>query len=249
MESSNAAIAPSLRRAREQRGWSRETLAHLSGVSWAAIAQLETGRRKDIRLSSLSALAAALEISLDQLATGRPGPAPSFIHSALVYRGTDEFLAIAVPFLRTGVAHRERPLAVTTPQRIRSLKAGLGRDASEVQFADANDWYRSPSAALAGYRSYLSDKQAAGAHTVRVLGEPVGVGQSASAVKAWTRYESLLNMVFATSSMVLTCPYDAQSARPFVIRAAHRTHPELAVADGSVVNQTYVRPEALLLEV
>jgi transcriptional regulator with XRE-family HTH domain len=63
-------IGPSLRSARERRGWSRETLAHVSGVSVAAIAQIESGRRKDIRLSSLSALATALEMTLDQLATG-----------------------------------------------------------------------------------------------------------------------------------------------------------------------------------
>jgi DNA-binding Xre family transcriptional regulator len=64
-------IAAALRRMREQRGWTREDLALQSGVSAAAIAQIETGRRSDVRLRSLVALAEALGVSLDELA-GRP---------------------------------------------------------------------------------------------------------------------------------------------------------------------------------
>jgi DNA-binding Xre family transcriptional regulator len=64
-------IASTLRRIREERAWSREDLALQSGVSAAAIAQLETGRRVDVRLRSLVALADALGVSLDELA-GRP---------------------------------------------------------------------------------------------------------------------------------------------------------------------------------
>jgi DNA-binding Xre family transcriptional regulator len=64
-------IAATLRSIRERRGWSREDLALQSGVSAAAIAQLETGRRVDVRLRSLVALADALGVSLDELA-GRP---------------------------------------------------------------------------------------------------------------------------------------------------------------------------------
>jgi DNA-binding XRE family transcriptional regulator len=64
-------IAAVLRRTREERGWSREELAVHSGVSHAAIAQIESGRRVDVRLRSLVALADALGVSLDELA-GRP---------------------------------------------------------------------------------------------------------------------------------------------------------------------------------
>ena len=60
-------IAAALRRAREDRGWSREDLAHHSGVSYGAIAQIETGRRTDVRLRSLVALADALGVSVDAL--------------------------------------------------------------------------------------------------------------------------------------------------------------------------------------
>ena len=55
-------LGESLKAARARAGWSREALAYHSGVSWSAIAQIESGRRNDVRLSSLSALAEALGV-------------------------------------------------------------------------------------------------------------------------------------------------------------------------------------------
>jgi DNA-binding XRE family transcriptional regulator len=72
--SGEPSIAAALRRLRAEHGWSREDLAVHSGVSQAAIAQIETGRRIDVRLRSLVALADALGVSIDELA-GRPAGA------------------------------------------------------------------------------------------------------------------------------------------------------------------------------
>src|SRR3954469_24130662 len=93
------AIGTSLRAARERLGWSREALAYHAGVSWSAIAQIETGRRTDIRLSSLSALARALGLSIDHL-VGHPArpAAPTLEHQALVYGSDTEFLSAVIPF-------------------------------------------------------------------------------------------------------------------------------------------------------
>src|SRR5580765_8167247 len=63
-------IARWLRAARKRRGWSRETLAHYAGISGAAIAQIESGRRADPRVSSLVRLADALDVSVDELVRG-----------------------------------------------------------------------------------------------------------------------------------------------------------------------------------
>jgi len=60
-------VAAAVRAARLRRGWSRETLAHESGLSFAAITQIETGRRTELRVSSLVALADALGVSVDYL--------------------------------------------------------------------------------------------------------------------------------------------------------------------------------------
>src|SRR5438105_15524308 len=69
-------VAASVRSARERAGWSREALAHYSGLSWAAIAQIESGRRQEVRVSSLLALAGALGVSVDYLAGSTATVAP-----------------------------------------------------------------------------------------------------------------------------------------------------------------------------
>jgi transcriptional regulator with XRE-family HTH domain len=242
------AIGRTLREMRQRRGWSRETLAHVSGVSWAAIAQIETGRRTDVRLNSLVQLATALEVTIDELIDDQPTARPSMSHSALLYSTLEEFAAAAVPYLREGIAKDERPLAVTSAERIERVRSGLGADADKVTFADWNDWYRSPVAALNGYRNYLNDQIASGAACVRILGEPVWRGRSQAEVKAWIRYESLVNIVFAESASVLLCPYNVQLSPAAIVAAAQQTHPLLSDGLTNEVSTAYHDAEVLLLE-
>src|SRR5438445_8615473 len=74
-----------VRAARQRRGWSREALAFHSGISWSAIAQVESGRRTNVRPSTLHALALALGVTIDYLVAGRSVAAPMMEHQALLY--------------------------------------------------------------------------------------------------------------------------------------------------------------------
>ncbi|HEX6493629.1 MAG TPA: helix-turn-helix domain-containing protein, partial [Candidatus Dormibacteraeota bacterium] len=126
-------IATSLRAARERRGWSREALAYHAGVSWSAVAQIESGRRQDVRLSSLAALAAALGVSVDHLIDGGARPVgPLLSHRVLFHATAEEFLAGTLPYLRAGVERGEPVLAVASAARIGLLREGLGADAAHV---------------------------------------------------------------------------------------------------------------------
>jgi transcriptional regulator with XRE-family HTH domain len=238
--------AAAVRRAREQRRWTREQLADRAGISAAAIAQIESGRRKDIRLSTLMALAAALDISLDELTGG--AAAPSFAHRALLYSNNDDFVDVAVAFLMDGITRAERPLAVTSADKVASIRRRLGRRAADVTFADSSAWYSSPADALAGYRDYLGTALTSGAKAVRILGEPVWTGRSRGSVKRWIRYESVINMVFAQSPATVVCPYDTRTVSSGVFRSAHRTHPELMAGHSDLSNPDYTPPDQLLLE-
>lgn len=241
-------IAARLRSARRQRGWSRETLAHHSGISWAAIAQIESGRRPDPRVSSLSRLATALDITIDELVHGKATERKRFEHSALFYGSADDYTTAAAAFLHQGVVRDERPLAVTSSTQIRRLRQALGADADTVTFAESVDWYRTPNAALNGYRDYLNDQVAAGARRVRILGEPVWRGRAAAETKAWIRYESLINIVFADSTAVLMCPYDVRSSKKAIIDAAHRTHPRITRGVREETSDAFREAEIVLLE-
>jgi len=240
-------IAISVRSARERAGWTREALAYHSGLSWAAIAQIESGRRQEVRASSLVALAEALQVSVDYLVAGGTAPARLLVHRGLVYGSDDEYLAATVPFLVDGVNRSDCALVVTSPAQTRLLRDALGADASRVEFRDSAEWYRSPRHALEGYRSFVRERIEGGAPWIRVVGEPVWLGRSRAEVAAWMRYESIINLSLATSPATIVCPYDARSLPGRVVESARRNHPEI-VQDGTAASSpAYHDPEAALL--
>jgi transcriptional regulator with XRE-family HTH domain len=240
-------IGTSLRAARARLGWSRETLAHHSGVSWSAIAQIESGRRKDVRLSSLSALAKALGVSVDYLIGATAAP-PLLEHRVLTYGSDEEYLATAIPFLHRGIERSESLLVVATEPRSELLRDALDDRSERVEFADSTDWYRSPSAALNGYRTFVNEKLEAEAVWIRVLGEPVWAGRSDAEIAAWTRYESFLNLSFASSPATIVCPYDTRSLSEEVVANACRTHPSVAHGSEATASLAYRGPEDLLID-
>lgn len=234
---------------RARLGWSREALAYHSGVSWSAIAQIESGRRKDVRLSSLSALADALGVSVDYLIGTTAAMGPQLLeHRVLTYGSDEEFLAGAIPFIAEGMERSECLLAVTTEAQIGFLRDSLGDRAEHVEFADSAEWYRTPSTALNGYRAFVTERFEAGAAWIRIVGEPVFLGRSDAEIVAWTRYESLLNLAFASAPASIVCPYDTRALPAELVAGARRTHPEVAHGSDATVSPTYRGPEDFLLD-
>jgi transcriptional regulator with XRE-family HTH domain len=242
-------IGASLKAARARLGWSRETLAHHSGVSWSAIAQIESGRRKDVRLSSLSALAEALGVSVDYLIGSATATAPQLLeHRLLTYGSDEEYLAGAIPFFAEGIERSDCLLAVTTEEQAEILRDSLGDRADIVEFADSTDWYRSPTTAMDGYRTFVNEKLEAGAAWIRIVAEIAPESRSDAEIPAWARYESFVNLAFASSPTTFVCSYDDRSWPVDVIADARQTHPELADGTAATVNREYRGPEDFLLD-
>jgi transcriptional regulator with XRE-family HTH domain len=239
-------IGASLKVARERLGWSREALAFHSGVSWSAIAQIETGRRRDVRLSSLAALAHALDVSVDFLIGTTPTP-DVLEHRLLTYTSEDEFLTNAAPHLVAGVEQAHGVLAVTTPQVTGSLRDTLVDHREQIEFANWEDWYRSPREALQRYVAFVDEKFKAGAVWITVVAEAGWSGQSEAQIAAWTRYESLVNLTFASSPATLVCTYDERLHPPEAIADAFQTHPEILQGDAAVTSEAYRAPADFLL--
>ena len=243
-------IGSALREARERLGWSRETLAHHAGLSCAAVTQIEQGRRTDVRLGSLVALADALAVPLDHLvrrASTGPRDRTLFEHRVLVYDDDDSYLAVVAPFLRQGVERGDAVLAVVDRRLARRLRSALGDHAGAVELHDAATWYRTPAVALQCFRDYIDARGADGVPWIRIVGQATWVGGTEAQVQAWTRYEALVNVVLAQAPATAICPYDLRQARAGVEAAALCTHPELALADGSAANSAFVPAEELLL--
>jgi transcriptional regulator with XRE-family HTH domain len=241
-------IAESLRAARIRLDWSREALAYHSGVSWSAIAQIESGRRKDVRLGTLSALAEALGVSVDYL-IGNPGTIgqPLFEHRVLPYASDEDLLSTAVPFLAEGIDRSDALMTVMPEVRNGLIRDNLDGASSQVEFVDAADWYTSPGAALDRYRVFLKERLDAGAAWIRVVAELPLVGRSRAEIAAWTRYESIVNLAFASAPATIMCTYDTEALPRGVVADAHRAHP--SIADGSLgtANPAYRDAEELLL--
>jgi transcriptional regulator with XRE-family HTH domain len=68
-------IARQLKALREVAGMSQQSLAVSAGLSVSLVSQIERGSRVDPRISTITALATALGVSLDEL-VGRIGSAP-----------------------------------------------------------------------------------------------------------------------------------------------------------------------------
>jgi transcriptional regulator with XRE-family HTH domain len=241
-------IGEALRAARERVGWSREALAYHSGVSWSAIAQIESGRRRDVRLTSLAALADALSVSVDYLiGNGGAVTPPLLWHSLLTYGSDDEFQAATTPFLAEGAERSEPVLVVTTASQIALIRESLHAKAAAVEFADSAAWLTSPIDALDRYRTFATQKFKAGATWIRILGEPIWAGRSEAEIIAWTRFESMFNLAFASMPISAVCPYDTRALSEEVVANAHRTHPVVAHGTEAIANPEYREAQEFLL--
>jgi hypothetical protein len=201
-----------------------------------------------VRPTTLSALSQTLGVSLDYLVLGTNPRTSMLEHRALVYDSDEALLQTAGRFMKEGNERGEALLAVTTKPKIDMLRAHLGPGAKAFEFAESKSWYETPSTALEGFREFCDSSLEKGAPWVRVIGEPVWEGRSDSEVDQWTRYESLINLVFAASPISILCPYDARSLDPEIVNAAQATHPHTADEAGPVSSPDYADPQSFVLD-
>lgn len=245
--SNGGGIGGRVRAARGRLGWNREALAFHSGLSWSAITQVESGRRTNVRPGTLAALARALGVSTDYLVTGTPPRSTMLEHATFAYGSDDQFRAVGGAFLAEGVERSEALIAVTTQGNIELLREHLGTDAGRVEFVEASSFFRTPIAALEGYRAFADAQLERGVPWVRVLGEPVWDGRSAADVHLWTRYESLLNLAFSAYPLTVVCTYDERSVAPEIISEARHTHPKTVDSQQISTSPEYTDPERFAL--
>jgi transcriptional regulator with XRE-family HTH domain len=232
--------------ARKRLGWSREALAYHSGLSWSAIAQIESGRRPGPRPDTLVALARALGVTVGHL-VGDGAPRTMLAHRALVYDSDAAFLDAVVPFVSAGVEQAEPVLVVTSKANAELLRSELA-SADGVRIEDSSGWYGSPLATVTAYRAYVNEMTDADAAWIRIVGEPVWPGTSHRDVARWETYESLFNLIFEVAPLTVVCPYDARALHGSILECAGRTHPCLVEGSRVTTNDEYVEPELLVLD-
>jgi hypothetical protein len=137
---------------------------------------------------------------------------------------------------------------VTTPAQTALVRDALDVRSEPVEFADSAEWYDSLSGVVKRYHAFVKQKFEAGATWIRIVGDPVWAGRSRAEITAWFRYESLVNLAFASAPATIVCPYDTRSVPAEVIADARRTHPEVADLGVATGDPTYQEPEDFLLQ-
>jgi hypothetical protein len=170
------------------------------------------------------------------------------VHEALVYSTVEEFLAATVPFIREGLESEEPLLVVTKKANLRVLREALDSDAGKVDLVDSAAWYRSPLETIEAYDGDVRRRLEGGAGRVRIIGEPVWPITSERAIAEWKRYESALNVAWASMPTWVICPYDAGELPEEIVSDAERTHPVLRTGQGSRPSPGYTDPEVFVRE-
>ncbi|MET9701005.1 sensor histidine kinase [Streptomyces sp. NPDC006529] len=159
--------------------------------------------------------------------TADPG---AFVHPALFYRDTEEYVVGVGGFVRAAL-HAGEPVLVAVPgPHLDALRGSLGATpgADGIDFVDMTEFGRNPGRILAGLQEF-ADRHPGRAP--RIVGEPIWPARSAAEVREATRHEALINTAFAGRPATILCPYDTEGLHPRIVADARRTHPTL-IEDG-----------------
>ena len=119
----------------------------------------------------------------------------SFVHEALFYRDTGDYLAGTVPFVETALARREPVLVAVPRARIDLLTAALEGRAASVRFVDMTRAGRNPGKIIPWVLHAFLEEHAGA--PVRIIGEPIWAGRSTDEYPACVQHEALINVAFA----------------------------------------------------
>lgn len=158
--------------------------------------------------------------------------AVGYRHEALLYRGSDDFLALTLPVIDQAVEAGEPVLVAIDATKIDMLRQSLGQRERLVSWKDIRGIGGNPARIIPVWRRFVDGHDAA--RRLWGVGEPVWADRRPEELAEAQRHESLLNHAFdAETPFTLLCPYDTESLAPDVIAEAHRSHPHVGGSGGS----------------
>ncbi|MFF3327047.1 anti-sigma factor RsbA family regulatory protein [Streptomyces sp. NPDC002889] len=160
-----------------------------------------------------------------------------FVHPALFYRSSEEYLAGTVPFIQKGLAVGE-PVAVAVPRgNLELIRAELEGSAEAVKFIDMNEAGRNPGRIIPKVLRAFADTHPTG--RVRIIGEPIWPGRTEAEYPACVQHEALINTAFHGRNVTIVCPYDAVRLDAAVLADAYTTHPVVVDEGREEPSDTY----------
>jgi anti-sigma regulatory factor (Ser/Thr protein kinase) len=165
-------------------------------------------------------------------------------HNALVYESQDEYLALAVPFLKEGLEAGEGAIVGHTKPGLATMREALGPDAAHVTFVDVSSAYTRPARTLASYHAVCVE-QLRKTPTLRAMAD-VQFGPDPAEWDLWTGYEAVFNDSFAHLPAWVICSYNANGTPDPIIEGVWQTHPKVVDGEGWSTSDRYEDPDDLL---
>ena len=241
-------IGRQIRAARERLGWSRETLGSKSGVSWGAIAQMESGRRSKARADTLLALARALGVTIEYLVGAGAELPRMFGHQAFSYVTDEELVETVREFVKEGLDRGEGILVALPKDHPQVVEKGLGTGAKKIEMIDSTGFYETPTRALSVFREFVEKQVVAGAPWARIVAQPPWAGRSREEKRVLMMVEALLDLTFSPLPATVLCPYDERVVDEKIIEGARRVHPHIRAGHEIVQNEAFENPLDVALE-
>lgn len=167
-----------------------------------------------------------------------------FVHPALFYAGTADYLAGTVPFVRAGLEAGEPVLVAVPGPRLSRIADALGDARRDVRMADMTVAGRNPGRIIGSVLTAFADEHEG--RRVRVIGEPIWADRSSTEYPACVQHEALINLAFEGRAATILCPYDTRALTPDVLIDATRTHPLVHRGGAAAASPGYGNPLELV---
>jgi anti-sigma regulatory factor (Ser/Thr protein kinase) len=166
-----------------------------------------------------------------------------FVHEALYYRDTEEFLAGTVRFAHNGLARGEPVLMAVPEPRLSLLRSRLAGADGGVRFVDMVDVGRNPNRILPWVLQAFAQEHEP--RRVNIVGEPIYVGRRPEEIDPCVQHEALINIAFDGMDASILCPYDVARLAD-VVPQAEATHPIVVDGGERRASRAYAEPDSVV---
>ncbi len=165
-------------------------------------------------------------------------------HDALFYTDAASYRSGCLDFVRAGL-EQDEPVLVAVPQPgLSLLRSALNpAEAAMVRTRDMSVAGRNPGRIIGTVLAAFVGEH--GGRRVRIIGEPIWAGRTATEYPACAEHEALINVALADAPAYILCPYDVRNLSRDVLTDATRTHPTLAAGGDRWDSPAYADPVAV----
>jgi anti-sigma regulatory factor (Ser/Thr protein kinase) len=172
-------------------------------------------------------------------------PFGAFRHEALLYSGTEDFVAGAAGFVSDALDADEAVLVAVGEKQQQLLSEALSDRATRVLYTDIETLSENPARLIPAWQRFVEEYGGDG-RRAHVIAEAVRPGRSSAELAECALYEGLVNVAFEGSrSMRLLCPYDLAALDEAMIEQTLAVHPVVRRDGQSGPSATYAGADSM----